>query len=345
MSRKRMAMSLISAALGVALLSACGQEVRTVGNAQPAPVADAGSGSGQVALPASGSPKLTAVELDGLGQVLTDQDGFTLYRFDKDNSRPPQSNCDGECTTKWPPMLTEGPVQVEGVDQDAVGTVARADGTKQVTVGNWPVYRFAEDTAPGQANGHGVGGNWFAVDAQGGKAGEETPPGENAPPTEEAPQESGTKVVATEIDGVGPALTDQDGRTLYLFEEDSKEPPEATCEGDCARQWPPLLAEGDVQIEGVDENLVGSVTRADGTEQVTVGGWPVYRFAKDTAPGQANGHGVGGTWFVIEPAGCKSSAPVQPEGSQPQESPAPEDSGTEDTGTGTEEPADSEYGY
>ena len=61
---------------------------------------------------------------------------------------------------------------------------------------------------------------------------------------------------------------------------------------------------------GVDPALVGTVTRSDGSEQVTVGNWPVHQFVKDTAPGQTNGHGVGGVWFVIEEEGCKSTAPV-----------------------------------
>ena len=68
------------------------------------------------------------------------------------------------------------------------------------------------------------------------------------------------------------------------------------------------MADGTTQISGIDPKLVGKTRRADGTEQVTVGGWPVYRYAKDTAPGQANGHDVGGTWFAIEGNGCKVSA-------------------------------------
>jgi predicted lipoprotein with Yx(FWY)xxD motif len=55
-------------------------------------------------------------------------------------------------------------------------------------------------------------------------------------------------------------------------------------------------------VSGVEASLVGTVTREDGTRQVTLNGWPLYRFGKDT-PGAAKGEGVGGTWHAIAPTG------------------------------------------
>jgi hypothetical protein len=66
-----------------------------------------------------------------------------------------------------------------------------------------------------------------------------------------------------------------------------------------------VLSNGKVELQGIDSKLLGSIKRSDGTEQVTIGGWPVYTFSKDLKPGDANGMGVNGTWFVIEPNGCK----------------------------------------
>jgi predicted lipoprotein with Yx(FWY)xxD motif len=118
-------------------------------------------------------------------------------------------------------------------------------------------------------------------------------------------------LVATNIPGFGSALTDQNGRTLYLFTKDSTDPPESNCDGECAEKWPPLLSTGtDPVLNGVAPDLVGTVTRSDGSEQITVGNWPVYTYVEDTAPGQTNGHGISGVWFVIEEEGCKSTAPV-----------------------------------
>ncbi|NEE57607.1 hypothetical protein G3M55_75295, partial [Streptomyces sp. SID8455] len=59
---------------------------------------------------------------------------------------------------------------------------------------------------------------------------------------------------------------------------------------------------------GTDEELLGEVVRTDGSKQLTVDGWPMYRYAKDTAPGQTNGQGVGGTWFASAPDGKKAAA-------------------------------------
>jgi len=304
MSRTRIAVAVAVSAVALGLLlGACGQTETTSG-------APTGKSETEVALANAGQQAATTVaaaEVEGLGQAVVDGDGFTLYRFDKDTNSPPTSNCDDDCAAAWPPVIADGDITTDGVDESAVGTVTRSDGTAQVTVGGWPVYRYAKDLAPGQANGQGVGGTWFGVTPTGGKAGQDSAPGGEG--------SSGVDLAATEIADFGPALTDGDGRTLYLFTNDSKDPSTTTCVADCARKWPPLTVEdGSVEVQGVDEALVGTITRPDGSTQVTVGGWPVYRYAQDSSAGQTNGHGVGGTWFVIEPAGCKSSVPVGEDG-------------------------------
>ncbi|WIY04081.1 SCO0930 family lipoprotein [Amycolatopsis mongoliensis] len=298
MLRTRIAVSVAAAAAGLAVLTACsGAET-----AQPviAPAAAGGTGGGQIAngqvgnaAPASNESKLVVADVANVGQVLTDQNGMTLYRFDKDTAKPPKSNCDGDCAKAWPPMLATGDVQVQGVDKNLVGKVTRSDGTEQITVGGWALYRYAKDTKAGEATGQGVGGAWYAANAKGGKAGQ-------------AASEAGVvKLSASNIDGLGEAIVDQNGMTLYLFQKDTKKAKTSACNGDCAKTWPPVLSNGKVELQGIESKLLGSIKRSDGTEQVTIGGWPVYTFSKDLKPGDANGMGVNGTWFVIEPNGCK----------------------------------------
>ena len=116
---------------------------------------------------------LSANSTAKLGTVVVDGQGFTLYRFDKDSAKPPTSNCADECAQKWPPVLaTPGtPLTVEGVEQEAVGTINRSDGTIQLTLGGWPVYRFSGDPQPGATSGQGNGGGeWAAVTPEGQKA-------------------------------------------------------------------------------------------------------------------------------------------------------------------------------
>jgi Secreted repeat of unknown function len=110
------------------------------------------------------------------------------------------SNCSGSCAVTWPPVLVQrgSRIFVDGVPASQIGIVTRSDGTLQVTIGGWPVYRFSKDTAPGQTNGEGVGGIWFAVNPHGGKVLPPAPgatststatstPGATTPPASHAP--------------------------------------------------------------------------------------------------------------------------------------------------------------
>ncbi|MFI5934975.1 hypothetical protein [Actinoplanes sp. NPDC051494] len=124
---------------------------------------------------------------------------------------------------------------------------------------------------------------------------------------------SGSKtveLVTQENDDIGTYVSDGAGRTLYRFDEDSNKPPKATCNGDCAKTWPPLLitSPGKIFPTGIDPKILGYVERADGHCQVTINGWPVYYFAKDAEPGDIKGQGVKGTWFAVTPEGGKTKA-------------------------------------
>ena len=100
---------------------------------------------------------------------------------------------------------------------------------------------------------------------------------------------------------LGPILVDGQGTTLYLFTSDTQGEP-STCTEGCAATWPALT--GTVAAgEGVDESLIGTVADADGTEQATYDGWPLYYYAQDSGPGDTNGQGVGGVWWVLDAEG------------------------------------------
>lgn len=105
---------------------------------------------------------------------------------------------------------------------------------------------------------------------------------------------------------LGTVVIDGLGFTLYRYEGDSADPSKATCEGACTEQWEPMLSSEPVVLEGVQEGEVGSVQRPDGKPQVTIGGWPIYRYKGDPQPGAVEGHGEGGKWFAITPDGDKA---------------------------------------
>jgi len=112
--------------------------------------------------------QLVAAQTKALGWVVTDGKGWILYRFDKDRAKPtPQSMCTGACAQKWPPVLVHGKPALKGVSPALVGKVRRDDGTWQLTLHGWPVYRFAGDAKPGQWKGQAVGGTWHAIKRNG----------------------------------------------------------------------------------------------------------------------------------------------------------------------------------
>lgn len=276
-----------AALVGLVLLGACGA-VDRAGTPVPQRVAEPGSTAG-----GAPDPELTTAVVPGLGAVLSDGEGLTLYRFDGDTARPPTSTCAGACAENWVPATADAEVvRARGVPAEPVSTIVRADGARQITVGGWPVYRFAGDIAPGQAGGQGADGAWFAAAPDGRKA---LPPG------------SGLALTTASVGDLGTVLTDAGGMTLYRFDEDSPDPSRSTCEGGCADRWPPLLVDSaDFGVQGVDRALVGTTTRADGRLQATVAGWPLYRFADDRLCGEAKGHGAGGTWFAAAPDGGRA---------------------------------------
>jgi predicted lipoprotein with Yx(FWY)xxD motif len=97
-------------------------------------------------------------------QVLVNGNGRALYLYTADTTST--STCTGNCATAWPPM--PGPAKAgTGVDPTQLGTSSRSDGTVQTTYFGHPLYTFAGDTKPGVANGEGVGGTFFLVNAQG----------------------------------------------------------------------------------------------------------------------------------------------------------------------------------
>lgn len=101
-----------------------------------------------------------------------------------------------------------------------------------------------------------------------------------------------------------PFLVDDEGRTLYLFTNDTPNSGTSTCTGDCLAAWPALVVTGSATAgEGVDATLLGTITRDDGTMQVTYNGWPLYYYASDAAPGDMLGQGLNDVWFLVSGAG------------------------------------------
>jgi predicted lipoprotein with Yx(FWY)xxD motif len=219
-------------------------------------------------------------ERSRLGTVLagrTALGGRTLYTLSFDT--PNKSTCTGACAALWPPLLTSGRAKAgPGVSQPAIGTLRRPDGTLQVTYHGHPVYMFAFDlgagTLPCQRVTPTVCGQYLIDPQASGVWYTVTPRGTPDP---------GTTTVGSEPSGTAKILAITAGlthatATLYAFTIDTRTM--SKCTGMCAKFWPPVLTTRTVKAgPGVNQHMLGTLRRADGTIQVSYNGHPLYFFA------------------------------------------------------------------
>lgn len=119
----------------------------------------------------SGAPASAITELrttsTAVGMVVSDGNGMTLYLFTKDTQGTTSSACTGQCLATWPPAIAGAELpKVTGVT-GKVATIDTADGRRQLTLSGWPLYYFANDSAPGAVLGQGVGNVWYVLDPAG----------------------------------------------------------------------------------------------------------------------------------------------------------------------------------
>lgn len=148
-------------------------------------------------------------------------------------------------------------------------------------------------------------------------------------------------VITTRSGSAGAFLTDGTGRAVYLWSKDSMNM--SACSGACIGAWPPVPAKGKVTVSGsAKASDLGTITRSDGTKQVTYDGHPLYYFVGDSGPGTTKGQGsdgFGAKWWLVAPSGTEitssvtAAAPKAPASAAPASS-APASSGGSNAGGG-----------
>ncbi|KUN86355.1 SCO0930 family lipoprotein [Streptomyces griseoruber] len=119
---------------------------------------------GKKAKAESASAGLSVRNDPNLGKIVVDKNGMTVYRFVKDKAWPkPVSNCNDACRDKWPIVDPVDFSQTKGIQEKGYMNFTRSDGDKQQTINCFPIYTFSGDKSPGDINGQGVGGTWYAV--------------------------------------------------------------------------------------------------------------------------------------------------------------------------------------
>lgn len=121
--------------------------------------------------PSSSAAPAVDVKNGSFGKMLVDEQGRSLYQFDKDTTN--KSMCTGSCATAWPPFTVKTkPAAGSGVKANLLKTTKRSDGTEQVTYNGRPLYRFEGDKKPGDINGQDInafGAKWFIMNPEGKK--------------------------------------------------------------------------------------------------------------------------------------------------------------------------------
>lgn len=117
---------------------------------------------------------MSAANVPGVGTVLVNGNGRTLYVLESEKGGKVTCTAAGGCTSVWPPaVLPSGMSQGiagNGVQAGLLGTVKAPDGTVRLTYGGWPLYTFSADTGSGTAKGQGVKdsfGLWWALSPSG----------------------------------------------------------------------------------------------------------------------------------------------------------------------------------
>jgi predicted lipoprotein with Yx(FWY)xxD motif len=137
------------------IASACGSKTATPTTTTTKPAAAGGGTTANVAVAVSTANNAK------LGTILVNGKGFTLYRFTKDSMNT--ATCTGGCAKVWPPLMASGSgLPAAGTGVTGLGTIAVAGG-RQVTYKGMPLYTYVGDSSPGQTNGQGIDGDWFAV--------------------------------------------------------------------------------------------------------------------------------------------------------------------------------------
>lgn len=206
-------------------------------------------------------------------KYLADAKGMTLYYFTLDTDG--QSACYGPCEKAWPVFYAKDITVSSDLDASDFGTIVRTDGTKETTYKGWPLYHWVNDKSPGDMSGEGVHGVWFILKVP-----------------------AYTVMIGTQKP-VGNYLTDSDGKTLYYFTKDSSGA--SACSGNCIKNWPAFTAGNFVVPSTMNPSDFGTITRDDGTAQVTFKGYPLYYFIRDRKRGEITGQGVGKVWYVVDP--------------------------------------------
>lgn len=161
-------------------VAACGSSAATSPSGSSSPAAAGGASSAAASsgsasnAGATSSVTVSAKSVSGLGTVLVNQKGQTLYMLTSEKGGKITCTASNGCLHAWPeinlPSGAKAATAGSGVQSSLLGTVKGGAGKTEVTYNGWPLYTYFGDSAAGQANGQGIsnfGGTWYVLNTAG----------------------------------------------------------------------------------------------------------------------------------------------------------------------------------
>ncbi|WP_299252655.1 hypothetical protein [uncultured Aquimarina sp.] len=220
------------------------------------------------------------------GKILTDSEGMSLYFFSRDTKV--QSECNNDCKTAWPIFYQADLTLDDGLEASDFGVITRSDGDKQNTYKGWPLYYFLNDNVAGDTNGDKIGNNWYIAKpdyslmyAEAQLIGRDSDGNDQNFTSEYTPGDELTFY-----------MTSSKGRTIYTFNNDTKDNNNFTTEDFSNNSvWPVFHIDIDRLPSILDANDFGSID-VFGTPQLTYKGRPLYYYGGDVERGDNYGISV-----------------------------------------------------
>jgi predicted lipoprotein with Yx(FWY)xxD motif len=241
------------------------------------------------------SGKINLATDASLGEILVDGNGNTLYYFTRDVNG--ESACSGGCLDSWPIYYSEDLEVGTGLSQADFGTITRGDGEMQSTYRGWPLYYYSPTSdgtleAAGETSGEARNDVWYVV----------KPSYSLMLANAQLVGHDGLNYTSdyTEGEEVTQYFTDINGRTLYIFVNDTRDTNNFTNE-DFSNDavWPIFYVDLEELPSTMDEDDFGVIS-VFGRDQLTYRGWPLYYFGQDTQRGENKGVSfpVPGIWPI-----------------------------------------------
>jgi predicted lipoprotein with Yx(FWY)xxD motif len=121
-------------------------------------------------------------------------------------------------------------------------------------------------------------------------------------------------VLKTADTKLGTVVVTSAGKTVYAFDKDTRNSGTSACNTGCSGLWPAVTATGSSPTAAGVSAKLGTITRSDGTKQITLDGRPLYTYAGDSGAGAVSGQGFKGIWWAVSPAGAEITASPAPAG-------------------------------